>query len=291
MRRRCELGCLLAMATCCATPVAFPCAPTSPLRQPLRPDRDSATYPQSAAPAATGAWGRARDGLQTRLALRTAQPAVGKPLLVRLEMRNTSRTAKRYDAQQAAVNHSLVISGPEGGPVRYIAGDFQTAGNARTIKPGETVALVARLDVTRQYLLAQPGRYALRFRGQRGGFRCEPDSRLQHACDFPGGWTALAAPGSPGPLATGNSQRVADFAVWYRNPFSTQPHRAQTGRYHGTSLVREQAAAPRGQRWAREKTNGWCNIWESIPSVMRTSPPRPRRASSGRRPRRRSRRR
>ena len=172
MRRRCGFGCLLAMAACCATPAASPCAPSSPMRQPARPERDSATDPPSAAPAI--AWGRERDGLQTRLTLRTTQPAVGKPLLVRLELRNTSRTVKRYDAQQAAVNHSLVIKGPEGGPVRYIAGDFQTAGNARTIKPGETVTLVAQLDVTRQYLLAQPGRYAIRFRGQRVAFGASP---------------------------------------------------------------------------------------------------------------------
>ena len=58
------------------------------------------------------------------------------------------------------------ISDPDGKPVPYVGGGFQTGrkGEAPSIAPGETAVLFNGLDLTNQYLFAKAGSYALQYR-------------------------------------------------------------------------------------------------------------------------------
>ena len=127
--------------------------------------------PRTAARVETGErvsppWGQMQDGLSTRITLIASTPVVGRPLMVRLEMRNTSTVSRAYDDQQIAVNNPLDVHMPDGQRARYIGSDFQTVGDVKTIKPNETVTLLGELDVTKQYLLSRAGEYKIRLRGQ-----------------------------------------------------------------------------------------------------------------------------
>ena len=68
-----------------------------------------------------------------------------------------------FDSQGVNVNGSIRISDPDGKPVPYVGGGFQTAGGARPISPGETVVLFKGLDLTNQYLFVEPGSYTLQY--------------------------------------------------------------------------------------------------------------------------------
>jgi RNA polymerase sigma factor (sigma-70 family) len=109
-------------------------------------------------------WGKDVNGLSTRLIL-VGTAKVGEPVTVKLEMKNVAQEDRRYDSQQAAVNGSLLVTGPDGKPVPYIEPSYQTAGGRRVLKAGQTVTIFAKLDVAEQYLLDRPGAYTIQFRG------------------------------------------------------------------------------------------------------------------------------
>lgn len=127
-----------------------------------------------ALPDETVPFGLAVGGVQSRLSLVTARPQVGQPLRVRLELKNVGSVPIRYDSQQAEVNGSLSVTGPDGKPAPYIATSFQTMGSAKNIQPGDTKTIFSTFNVTEQYLLEKPGKYAIKFVG-RGGI---PESNL-----------------------------------------------------------------------------------------------------------------
>jgi RNA polymerase sigma factor (sigma-70 family) len=114
-------------------------------------------------------WGKEAGGLSTRLVL-VSGAKVGEPVTVRLEMKNVAQEERTYDRQQADVNGSLLVTGPDGKPVPYIDLSYQTAGGPQVLKPGETVTIFETLDVAAQYLLDQPGAYTIQFRGLRAHF-------------------------------------------------------------------------------------------------------------------------
>jgi hypothetical protein len=113
-------------------------------------------------------WGEAKDGVATSLTLVTAKPTLGQPLLVKLEMRNTGTAPAKYDSQQAAVNGSLIVKGPDDAKVSYIGRPVQTLGGDRTLKVGETIVIFTNLDINSQYHLARPGKHTIQFRGGSG---------------------------------------------------------------------------------------------------------------------------
>ena len=115
-------------------------------------------------------WGPEQHGLSTRLTVIGESPRVGNPILMRLEMHNSSDAPIEYDPQQVAVNDSLKVTGPAGDSVRYIAGPMQTSGGIRKIEPGETATLFDNFDLVSQYLIDAEGTYRIQFRGRRGGF-------------------------------------------------------------------------------------------------------------------------
>ena len=108
-------------------------------------------------------WGPERDGLRTRLVPDQKEYVVGQPAKFHLEMKNFGQHKRMFDSQGVNVNGSIRISDPDGKPVPYVGGGFQTAGGARPIAPGETVVLFKGLDLTNQYLFVKPGSYTLQY--------------------------------------------------------------------------------------------------------------------------------
>lgn len=114
-------------------------------------------------------WGDAKGGpLVSRLTLATKQPMLGQPLRLRLEVKNISDGPAKYNSQQAKVNSSLTLKGPDGAAVPYIGGSYQTMGQDVTLQPGESKTIYADLDVAAQYLIEKPGQYTIQSRS-RGG--------------------------------------------------------------------------------------------------------------------------
>jgi hypothetical protein len=130
----------------------------------------TSTVAMTAAPRFVGEppWGEAKEGAASRLTLVTDKPTLGQPLLVKLEMRNMGTVPATYDSQQAAVNGSLEVRGPDGAKVAYIGAPVQTVGGDRTLNAGDSVTIFTKLDANSQYHLARPGKYTIQFRGRNG---------------------------------------------------------------------------------------------------------------------------
>ncbi len=123
----------------------------------------------AAAALALGACGAAEEaagpripGLRVRLVLLDPAPALGKPLRVRVDLVNDGPSAVLYDCQQAAVNESLEVRGPDGRPLAYLAGSFQTAGTLEELGARTSRPIVDEIDVAAQYLITRPGLLTMR---------------------------------------------------------------------------------------------------------------------------------
>jgi hypothetical protein len=121
-----------------------------------------------AAAASDTDWGPEVGGRRTRL-VPLASPkkpfSLGQPMKFRLEMKNVGQSDISYDDQQVEVNNSMRVFGPDGKPVRYIDGWFQTVGETKVLRPSETTVLFDGLDLYKQYLIVKPGKYTVRFPG------------------------------------------------------------------------------------------------------------------------------
>lgn len=113
------------------------------------------------------AGGKAVHGLQTRLTAEKDQVKAGEPIRLKLELRNVGTENRSYDSQQVAVNDPLLVRGPKGDDIPFVAGLVSTLGGGHSIKPGETVVLFDGLDATGQYLLTVPGVHTFQFRGRK----------------------------------------------------------------------------------------------------------------------------
>jgi len=113
-------------------------------------------------------WGPDRDGLRTRLLRAQKEYVVGQPVRFRLELKNFGTDNRTFDPQQVDVNASMIVTGPDGKPVSYIGGSFQTCGDFESVEPDHTVVLFRGpdLDFTDQYSFIKPGKYTVQFRGQ-----------------------------------------------------------------------------------------------------------------------------
>lgn len=60
--------------------------------------------------------------LRTNLYLQDDPTILGRPIRLRLELKNEGRSSLSIDAQQVGVNRSLDVLGPDGKPVPYIYG-------------------------------------------------------------------------------------------------------------------------------------------------------------------------
>lgn len=91
--------------------------------------------------------------------------ALGKPIPLKLELVNSGGLTIVFDSQQAGVNHSLSVWGPDGRLAPYIHGSVQTGGSPQVLRPGERALLFEGLDLASQYLIAAPGPYTIQFKG------------------------------------------------------------------------------------------------------------------------------
>ncbi len=147
MRRRALLAVPLLVA--CVSADATSPAATSP----------AATSPAAApAPATTSR-------LETRLTVEEAT-RLGAPVRLRLELVNATGEAWSFDGQQAGINGSLEVTGPDGATVPYVGPSCQTCGGPELLPSGETAVLFSGLDLGGQYLLDRPGRYTVRYAGR-----------------------------------------------------------------------------------------------------------------------------
>ncbi len=113
-------------------------------------------------------WGQTVDGLCTRVLLLTKEPKVGQPLKVSFEVRNTGKVPRTFDDQQASVNSSMNVKGPDGKHVPYIATSYQTMGEKTTLAAGASKVVIKELDVAQQYLLDKEGKHTMQFRDRNG---------------------------------------------------------------------------------------------------------------------------
>lgn len=137
-----------------------------------------------AAPDEAVPFGFAIGGVQSRLSLITKRPQVGKPLRVRLELKNVGSLPITYDSQQAAVNNSLDVKGPDNNPVSYVATSFQTMGSPKQIQPGDTTVIITDLNVAEQYLVDKPGKYVIKSVA-RGGIPASNELQVEVAAGTP----------------------------------------------------------------------------------------------------------
>ena len=118
---------------------------------------------------ADAGWGQPTNGLATRLTLVTKEPTLGKPIQLKLEIKNVGNTPAKFDDQQAMVNNAFEVQGPAGTPVPFVGMSTQTMGVETTLAPGAEKPVFGSLDITEQYLLEKPGKYTIRFRTQHLG--------------------------------------------------------------------------------------------------------------------------
>lgn len=122
--------------------------------------------------------------LQTAVVPLDAAPKVGQAVVVRLDAINATSQDLAYDSQQAGVNQSFLVIGPDGKPVPSIGMSFQTSGAAQTQLAGERRPILASVDLTEQYLMDRPGVYRVSFVG-RGGLAASPPVSITLAAGEP----------------------------------------------------------------------------------------------------------
>ncbi len=137
-------------------------------KEPRPPAEEKPAGTKDAGPAErSDEWGPERDGLRTRLLPSQEKYAVGGAARFRLEMKNFGKMERKYDSQDVCVNDSIQVTDPDGKPVRYVGGSFQTGGGPVSIATGKTAVLFDGFDLTNQYCFVKVGRYTLKFRGQK----------------------------------------------------------------------------------------------------------------------------
>jgi hypothetical protein len=116
-----------------------------------------------AAPAGLGpqvnpAFGKPADGLATCLSARHAKFVAGKPIPMKLMMKNVCSEPRRYHVPQVSANGRVEVKDAKGVPVPFLGGSCQTNNPLVDIAPGETKELDS-FDLARLYHLRRPGLY------------------------------------------------------------------------------------------------------------------------------------
>lgn len=111
-------------------------------------------------------WSKASDGLQTRLIARRRRFRAGHPIRIRLEMRNAGDRPRRYYGRTGIVNGGVSVATADGRGLSFLGHMVSTASRGPTIEPGRVVTL-DEFDVSDYYYLRKPGRYVLRYEGER----------------------------------------------------------------------------------------------------------------------------
>lgn len=105
-------------------------------------------------------WGAVAEhsGRQSRLVCQTKTPAVGQPLLFRMELRNAGDDPAKFDPQEYAPFRVLRAHNADGKAAPFIGTTPQTSASPVTLEPGEVTTLWEDIDVAELFLLGE-GRY------------------------------------------------------------------------------------------------------------------------------------
>lgn len=121
------------------------------------------------------------EGVHTRLVPLSGRFEAGGPMLFRLELVNGGPARLVYDGSTAGVHRSFIVETAQGDPAKYTGGPVQTATQHNIIEPGQTVVLLDKWDLARQYGLTEPGRYTVQFRGGVWIAEADPHKTIQIA--------------------------------------------------------------------------------------------------------------
>lgn len=127
--------------------------------------RDEVVASRKAHAAAIAALDPTMEKVHTRLVPLNPEFVLGEPMRFRLELINGSDVELAYDAQQVAVNASLIVKNAAGVIVPYVGGPTQTGGFYKPLGPSQTAVLADDMNIAPQYYISQPGRYTVQFTG------------------------------------------------------------------------------------------------------------------------------
>ena len=117
-------------------------------------------------PAELGApWGKALNGISTRLTLMSKTHTLGEPILLKLEIKNESNATVDCDIIEGTADQMLHIVGPDNKEADYIRGSSQVGDLPTTLAPQEIKVLLANFDIDKSYFISKPGKYAIQLRG------------------------------------------------------------------------------------------------------------------------------
>lgn len=109
-------------------------------------------------------WGKiaAISGVQTRLTLQTDKPQVGKPLLVKLEIRNAGKEVVTINALEYTPYEVLRVDVPRPGlPPPSIGFETNRRRSKIELQPGEVYVLWENVDVSNLFFLNEPRNYEI----------------------------------------------------------------------------------------------------------------------------------
>ena len=148
-------------------PVKFELKPgrgNQQIRVPLGLESETQFSEKMPPPDPPGTWGKAADGIQTRLTPVSPEFEQFDRVWGRLEVRNTGKWPKHYDTQ--GLRRSFRGKRPDGEPLAHVAQSYQTgsSGVGPLIAPGET-KLVGEVDLTDEYDFSRIGKYQVQYVG------------------------------------------------------------------------------------------------------------------------------
>jgi len=114
-------------------------------------------------------WSRSSDGLQTRLTAASRRFPAGRPIAMRLELRNVGDRPIRYYHATGYWPGDIRVTGPDGEDLPWLAGPVSTESGGPTIKPDARVIL-DEFDLSAYYYVRTPGHYTVSYRGHQSAY-------------------------------------------------------------------------------------------------------------------------
>jgi len=105
-------------------------------------------------------------GFEVKLIPLSKHFVIGKPMLFRIEMKNTSDKTLGYWATSRIINESLEVTDPNGKIVPYIDEGYQILIWMDFVEPQDTIVLADNYDVRSQYHIIKSGIYTFQFKEQ-----------------------------------------------------------------------------------------------------------------------------
>ena len=111
-------------------------------------------------------WSKPNAGLVSRLTAPARRFAAGKPIQMRIEMKNAGENARSYYGTSGYWPGDVTVVGPDGKTLPWLAPPVSTRARGPVIEPGRK-ALLDEFDLASYYYLRKPGKYAVYYNGCR----------------------------------------------------------------------------------------------------------------------------